>query len=181
MDNEVEYAIERVKRFANMKGVQKADRVSLGLRYSIDELLQLVAGLTGKRVLLVDEADSTSILPQGAELALAEAGKPCGDYRFTVVKSCIGSDGITNENDDQSSEFNNTIYPKATGVVFMVGKEKPAMALTVETFPIVGEDLVNDEGDMLPLWDFIKYNGRYAYSPEDGGGGTGSKTPPPGA
>jgi hypothetical protein len=177
-----EFAIDRVRRLAGMKSVQNADREYIGIRFSIDELMQLVTRLTGKRVLLVDEPDGTKPALEDAELILASSGQPTGEpYRLEVRKVSAEEPGLTNENNDPGSEYNATHFPKATGIVFMVGKERPSMSLTIEDFPVVGRDLRNAEDDILPRWEFITHAGRFAFSPSDGGGGTGSKTPPPGS
>ncbi|MCF0069596.1 hypothetical protein LZD49_03880 [Dyadobacter sp. CY261] len=174
-------AIDRLKRFNSMKSVRNARRVNLGLRFSVDQLLQLATALTGKRALLVDEPPGARPSLKDAELVLATRGKPPGnEYRMSVSKVSVQQAGVTNENTDPNSRFNATRFPKATGVVFMVGKEPGTMALTVDDFPVVGDDVRGPSG-VLPDWDFIIHLGRRAWSFSDGGGGPGSKTPPPGS
>ncbi|GGM96454.1 hypothetical protein GCM10010967_32650 [Dyadobacter beijingensis] len=184
-EDEIEPAIDRVARFNRLRSVQNAERQYLGFRFSIDELLQLVNQLTGKRALLVDEDDLPGARRslEGAELRVVTGGKSVGNpYALSVLKDYRNEPGTVNTNEDEDSEFNNTHYPMATGIAFIVGKERPAMALTVDDFPLVGRNIPGgNPHEFFPVWDFMTVQGQYGYSFSDGGGGTGSKTPPPGS
>jgi hypothetical protein len=178
-----EIAIDRVKRFNDLTTIEKGRKKNVGVRFSVEELLQLLTKLTGKRALLVDEPGPVGQMPSldNAELALVPAGQTeCGPYRIQIAKASAPEPGIDNNDHNPRSQFNSTKYPKATGAVIMIGRGKSATSIGLEIFPVVGED-IRRGGQQLPKWNFIKSADGRVFAFTDGGGGTGSKTPPPGA
>lgn len=177
-------AIDRVKRFNGLTTINKGQRKNLGVRFSVEELLQLVTKLTGKRALLVDEPGPVGQMPslENAELALVPAGQTeCGPYRFHVTRASMHELGIDNNDHSPRGPFSSETYPKATGVVIMMGRGKAATSIGLEIFPVVGADVRLAPGSLSRRWSFMKHTDGRVIAFTDGGGGTGSKTPPPGA
>lgn len=179
-----EIAIDRVKRFNDLTIIEKGSKKNLGVRFSVEELLQLLTKLTGKRALLVDEPGPIGQMPSldNAELALVPAGQTeCGPYRVGVAKASAPELGIDNNDHNPRSQFNSTKYPKATGVVMMIGRGNSPTSIGLDVFPIVGADIRLGPGSLSRKWSFMKGTDGRVLALTDGGGGTGSKTPPPGA